>query len=485
MAGTRQGTVRVLVVDDNRDFAENVAALARSRGLDPTIAHDRRGALLLARTEPFDVAVVDQKLPDGVGTALLAELRTLLPDLVTMVVTAFVSLDNSLAALREGAFAFVAKDSEPDELIETIARAAENARLRRENRTLRQRHDAILQAIPDFLLLVDGSGTVESVNRRHPALCPDAPDCANGRSLDEVVAAGVRLRESLGAWIAQVRRGEAPAERTLELGGGGDGLSILGLRAVPLGSSSTAPVLLRAVELTDRISLERRVAESEHLATLGRLVSSIAHDLRNPLAGIRALTQLVQRSRSASARDQENLAEVVALIDRMHATLSDLLDFARPGTRRDEPLQLAELIDSLAVETRRWPTAEGRTVEVDLAHEPATITGTRERVKALLANLLANLLDNALQAAPAGGRARVSLRREGRRVEIAVEDDGPGVPTELLPRLFQPFVTTKTRGTGLGLSIVRKNAEALGGNVTVDRSPTLGGARFRVSLLAS
>jgi len=479
-AGTRQGAVRVLVVDDNRDFAENVAALARSRGLAPTLAHDRRGALKLARAEPFDVAIVDQKLPDGVGTELLAELRSLLPDLVTMVVTAFVSLDNSLAALREGAFAFVAKDSEPDELIETIARAAENARLRRENRALRHRHDAILQALPDFLLLVDGNGDVESVNHRHPSLCPGALDLAVGQPLDAVVAPAVRARESLGTWIAQVRRGEAPAERTLELGDG-DGLAILGLRAVPLDASATAPVLLRAVELTDRISLERRVSDSEHLATLGRLVSSIAHDLRNPLAGIRALTQLVQRSRGPSARDQENLGEVVGLIDRMHATLSDLLDFARPGMRRDETLQLAELIGALAVDARRWPTAEGRTVEVDLAPAPATIVGTRARVE----SLLANLLDNALQAAPAGGRARMSLRREGRRIEIAVEDDGPGVPPDLLPRLFQPFVTTKTRGTGLGLSIVRKNAEALGGSVTVDRSPTLGGARFRVALLAS
>lgn len=477
-AGTRQGAVRVLIVDDNRDFAENVALLARSRGLDPAVAHDRAGALALAQGDPFDVAIVDQKLPDGVGTELLAELRKLLPDLVTMVVTAFVSLDNSLAALREGAFAFISKDSEPDELIETIARAAENARLRRENRTLRQRHDAILQAIPDFLLLVDGANDVESVNRRHPTLCPGELPAAIGRPLDEVIDPGLHARESLAHWITQVRRGEAPAERTLESTGADGALSILALRAVLLGRGATAPVLLRAAELTDRISLERRVAESEHLATLGRLVSSIAHDLRNPLAGIRALTQLVQRSSHATPRDAENLSEILGLTDRMHATLSDLLDFARPGSRRDEPLQVAELLGTLVVEARRWPAADGRTLDLDLAPEPAIVVGTRERVE----GLVANLIDNALQAAPAGGRVHVALKRRDRRVEIAVEDDGPGIPADLLPRLFQPFVTTKTRGTGLGLSIAKKNAESLGGRIVVDRSPALGGARFRVTL---
>lgn len=470
--------VRVLIVDDNRDFAENVAALAQLRGLAPTVVHDRASALALAAVEPFDVAIVDQKLPDGRGTELLAELRERLPDLVTMVVTAFVSLDNSLAALREGAFAFVGKDSEPDELIETITRAAENARLRRENRTLRQLHEATLLAIPDFLLLVNRAGEVESVNRSHAVLCPGPAQLALGRPLDDIVAPFVREQSSLLVWLDRVRSGEAPAERTLEVPQGAGAPLIFGLRAVALESVREPLVLLRAVDLTERISLERRLSESEHLAALGRLVSSIAHDLRNPLAGIRALAQLLRRSRQESVRDAENLDEILALADRMGATLSDLLDFARPGTRREEPLQVAELLGSLVVEARRWPAADGRAIELDLAPKAAVVVGARERVE----GLLANLIDNALQAAPTGGHLRVALSVDGPFAEVSVEDDGPGVADDVLPHLFQPFFTTKTRGTGLGLSIVRKNVDALGGSVAVDRSPTLHGARFRIRL---
>lgn len=475
---SRRDSVRVLIVDDNRDFAENLGALSELRGLTPTLARDCASARAAVRDETFDVAIVDQKLPDGRGTELLAELRQRFPELVTLVVTAFVSLDNSLAALREGAFAFVGKDSDPEELLETIARAAENAKLRRENRALRDLHDATLLAIPDFLLLVDESGRVVSVNRRHHALCPRPPQEALGRPLDEVIGAGVREQGSLAQWAVDVRAGAGPVERTLELADAEGRKHILGLHAVALAPPSEPLVLLRAVDLTERISLERRLSDSEHLATLGRLVSSIAHDLRNPLAGIRALSQILRRSVARAPHDAENVDEIIALADRMSATLADLLDFARPGPRRDEPLQLAELLGSLVVAAQRWPAAEGRRIEVDFARRPALVRGARDHVE----SLFANLIDNALQAAPPGGRVRVTLAAEADHAEVAVEDDGPGVSPEIAARLFQPFVTSKTRGTGLGLSIARKHAEALGGAIEFDRSWELGGACFRVRL---
>ncbi len=473
--------VRVLIVDDNRDFAENLAALAQLQGLEPAVAHDRRQALALARDGAFDVAVVDQKLPDGRGTELLAELRRLAPDLVALVVTAFVSLDNSLAALNEGAFAFVGKDADPEELVATLVRAAENARLRRENRGLRGLQESILLAIPDFLVLVDAQGRVQSANQRHPAFCLHEPAQVLGRPLREVVASLVRDQLDLAAWLEDVMAGRAPHERTLELRDVRGRSSIFGLRAVRLDHAPKPQMLLRAVDLTERISLERRLTETEHLATLGRLVSSIAHEIRNPLAGIRALAQLLERRLKAEPRDRENAEEILALTDRMHATLSDLLAFARPAPRRDEPIELGALLEGLVVEARRWPAADGRRVElVREADARLELVAARDRVT----GLFANLLENALHAAPAGGCARLTCRRRADRFEVDVEDDGPGIPDEMRASLFQPFFTTKTRGTGLGLSIVKKTVDALAGTIEVDRSAALGGALFRVGVPA-
>ncbi len=472
--------VRVLIVDDNRDFADNLAELAELRGLHAQTAHDCRQALALARAAPFDVAIVDQKLPDGSGIELLADLRRLLPDLVTLVVTAFVSLDNSLAALHEGVFAFIGKDTDPDELLSTIARAAENARLRRDNRKLRRLHEATLLAIPDFLALVDESGRVQSVNQSHPALCPGEPAIAVGRPFDEMVAPFVQAHVVLGEWLVQVRRGEAPTERSLELCDGNGKRLILGLRAVALSDAQPPLLLLRAVDLTERISLERRLTETEHLATLGRLVSSIAHDLRNPLAGIRALAQLLQRSVAGPPRDVENVTEILTLADRMRATLADLLDFARPSPRAEETIRLPELLEGLVSEARLWPSADGRTI--DLVTSPGAGAATLVAASDRVVGLFANLIDNALQAAPPGGRVRVLLAADGSHADVAIEDNGPGIGPEVAPHLFQPFFTTKTRGTGLGLSIVKKSVDALGGTIAADRSPDLCGTRFRARL---
>src|SRR5688572_6683776 len=124
---TAQDIVRVLIVDDHRDFAENLAELGRINGLAPVICGSCATARTRIRKEVFDVAIVDHRLPDGLGIDLLADLKASCPDIVTIVVTAVVSLDDTLAALNQGAFAFMAKDSDPDELLAIVARAAENA----------------------------------------------------------------------------------------------------------------------------------------------------------------------------------------------------------------------------------------------------------------------------------------------------------------------------------------------------------------------
>jgi signal transduction histidine kinase len=163
----------------------------------------------------------------------------------------------------------------------------------------------------------------------------------------------------------------------------------------------------------------------------------------------------------------------------MHATLSDLLDFARPGGRREETIDLVALAESLQKEALRWPFAKGRRVEfVRVGERPLQLVAAPERVF----GAIENLVQNALHAVAANGRVRLTLADSEGGCELTVEDDGPGIAADVLPRLFQPFFTTKTRGTGLGLSIVKSTVESLGGSIEVGRSRDLGGASFRLRL---
>jgi CheY-like chemotaxis protein len=171
----RDRPVRLLIADDNRDFAANLSDLARLHGFETKVVHSLTQARALAEDGSFDVAVIDQRLPDGRGIELLSRWRFDQPDLVPIIVTAFASVDSTLAALNQGAFAFVTKDSEPEVLLDALLRAAENAILRRENRRLRGTQEAILAALPDQLLIVDRQLTVHSANRRDPQLCSHEP----------------------------------------------------------------------------------------------------------------------------------------------------------------------------------------------------------------------------------------------------------------------------------------------------------------------
>ncbi len=471
----------VLVADDNDDFASNVAELVRMQRFEPFTVRTYSAALsALARSE-FDVAVVDHRLPDGNGTDFLIRARQLRPDLVTVIVTAYASLDTTVAALNEGAFAFVAKDAESERLLDAIHRASQTAVLRRENRQLREIQAAILSALPDQLMLVDDTLRVRSVNRRDAVLCAPTVDGHLPRRLSELLNPIVSEKLDFARLVAHAGTASAAPATITVRDPATDTARIFAVDASLLTHEPEHLTLIRISELTDRLELERKLSDSESLAKLGRLTSVIAHEIRNPIAGIRALCQVLLRRFEPSDTDHENVREMMTLADRMTATLGDLLNYARPRSRETAPVAIDELAKEVVRESRRWPACEARHLDLEVAPGSApTVVGDRDR----LFSALSNLVENALHAVREGGRVllRVGVEDDGKSCRITVEDDGPGVDVAIASRIFEPFITKKPRGTGLGLSIVKKIVDGHGGRIEVDRSPTLGGASFSVVL---
>lgn len=518
----RDRPVRLLIADDNRDFAANLSDLARLHGFETKVVHSLTQARALANDGSFDVAVVDQRLPDGRGIELLSRWRFDQPDLVPIIVTAFASVDSTLAALNQGAFAFVTKDSEPEVLLDALLRAAENAILRRENRRLRRTQEAILAALPDQLLIVDRQLTVQSANRRDPQLCTHDPRTVLPCPLFEFLAPGVVDRLDWNRLIRGVIE-TGSIELSLTIRTEGDKTRTYSVRATRLGTeigsdSPAAPrsesengsngsfsdaesghssprpssgestgestveslALVQIVELTDRVELERRLSESEGLATLGRLVAIIAHELRNPITGIRALGQMLRKTLGAEHADAESVDEILSLTDRMNSTLGDILNYARPREWKEEAVPLAEMVTRVTREGRRWPACEGRNLDAMLADDAASLVTIGERER--LFSALSNLVENALHACVEGGHVRVVLKRDGDFANIIIEDDGPGIPPDQVKRVFDPFYSTKKGGTGLGLPIVKTTLDRHGGSITIGRSHDLGGASITVRL---
>jgi signal transduction histidine kinase len=261
----------------------------------------------------------------------------------------------------------------------------------------------------------------------------------------------------------------------------------LNLSCSPLRSGRRSVVggVLIVEDVTQRVHMERRLAVSERLAGVGRLAAVVAHEINNPLDGIIRLVNMARRADAEAAvggkadqgRVDKYLADANKGLMRMVAIVRDLLAFSRSASGAAEPMPirevLAEAVRALA------PAAEKAGVTVNIACNdslPPLKSST-------LYQVVLNLVKNAVEATPPGGCVQVSARCEADTLIIDVADSGPGIPPDVLARLFEPFYSLKAtgKGTGLGLVISRDLIEKQGGTVTASNRPE-GGALFRVRI---
>jgi signal transduction histidine kinase len=214
----------------------------------------------------------------------------------------------------------------------------------------------------------------------------------------------------------------------------------------------------------------RRIAQAHRLLVLGQIAATVAHDLKNQLT---VVTSCVGHLRQEGRPEDEEVgAEALAAAERAAATCRQVLSLARPARKQGEPFDVNAVLTRLAPLLRKLGPDDGAKIEVDLvlSPEPAWAVGDESE----FSNAMLNLAINSCEAMPSGGRLALRTAlvdvpagpNAGRRcVRVEVVDDGAGIPADLLPTVFDPFVTTKTDGTGLGLASVRHAVERHGGAI--------------------
>ncbi len=242
--------------------------------------------------------------------------------------------------------------------------------------------------------------------------------------------------------------------------------------------------LLLTWNLGRRLARQRREQEllrdelrrAEHLAGLGKLLAGVAHEVRNPLAGIRSTAQLWQRL--PEARTAASVDALVGAVDRLNAIVTRLLQFSRAELAERRPVDLNRVAGECLDLLQARAAEQGVTLERDLAADLPCVSGSA----VALHQLVLNLLTNALQTMPGGGRLHCATRRLPRGgVALRVADTGPGIDADARRHLFEPFFTTRPEGTGLGLALCREVALAHGGVVELEETAP-GGTTFRVEL---
>lgn len=218
-------------------------------------------------------------------------------------------------------------------------------------------------------------------------------------------------------------------------------------------------------EITDRKRSDELLREQAALARLGQMAAVVAHEVKNPIAGIRGALQVIASRMSAEQRDRAVIGDIISRLDSLNAIVQDLLVFARPRQLRPERVELESLVGSTAELIRRDPIFSG--IDVTVSGGPAVITADAEALKIALQNILIN----AAQAMSGVGRIDVAITSGDGMARVSIRDSGPGMPAEVREKAFEAFFTTKHRGTGLGLPTARRFVEAHGGDIQIDTPP--------------
>jgi len=243
-------------------------------------------------------------------------------------------------------------------------------------------------------------------------------------------------------------------------------------------------------EAMERLALaERHRAQTEKMATVGRLAASVMHEVNNPLAFVRSNLEFLRTEVMQQPLREESRAELAEVfeetrqgVERIRQIVSDLKGFSRMDVEEPCECALADVVTDAA------RLAGVRLKNVALLHVEIPpglpeVFATRRRLAQVILNLLVNAGDALEDAKVRGGEVRVKGVAEPGRVALLVEDNGPGFPPEVLPRLFEAFFTTKgpEKGTGLGLSLSREMVERFGGTLRAENRAE-GGARLRLEL---
>jgi PAS domain S-box-containing protein len=345
-----------------------------------------------------------------------------------------------------------------------------------DNLEKRERHVAeVLKESTNAIVCADPDGEIVYWNRGAEILYGYRPGEILGQSVQKIVP----KHEAKNDDDENPSNGnEATAEFLAQrLTKNGEKVSVL-VRREDSGDEIKECVGCKAVQdnLGKLRELEQQLSHSEQLATVGEMAAGLAHEIKNPLAGIAGAIQILGETLPTEDDRREVVEKVLEQVQRIDGTVRDLLAYARPKAARLAPTDLHEVINAALRVVVLFPQTRINVVRHYQNGLPKPMIDGQQ-----FGQVLSNLFINAIQAMQDGGTLTITTTSDPKGIHVSVRDTGKGVPKSKLSRIFDPFYTTKTRGTGLGLPICRRVVEAHHGTILVN-SRSGQGAEFVIEL---
>ncbi|HEX6105301.1 MAG TPA: ATP-binding protein [Gemmatimonadales bacterium] len=362
-------------------------------------------------------------------------------------------------------------------LLSTVATNASvvlaNSRLYEMVRRSKEEWETAFNALAEGIAVVGPSGEVLRANRALAAIAETPESELVGRNFRDLL---VGPSDAVTELIDSAYRGERTAplvvrpERTQR---------VLRLAAAPL---EPGRIVVLVEDVTEQRMMEAQLIQNDKMASIGQLVSGVAHELNNPLTSIAGLAELLLE-REQPGVPREHVRVIHDQAERAGRIVRNLLTFARKGVPEQAPVDLNDVVSRTTLLIMYELQLHGIELGTDLSPEPVVVRGDRYELQQVLLNLVTNAVQ-AVSTLPPGRPREIRLitERHDDQAVLRVRDTGPGVPTHLVPHLFTPFFTTKApgEGTGLGLSLSYGLVKTHGGELSYE-PPAEGGAEFRVT----
>jgi signal transduction histidine kinase/FixJ family two-component response regulator len=492
-------------------------------------------ALAYLKEQKADLLLVDIRMPQMDGFAVMTEAQRIQPDMAILVMTGYGTVETAIQALRQGVDGLLLKPFEKDDLLQSVAQALTDNQKKHDAARIQalrplftvseslfsetrsdQLMELVLEAVFSHLRSTHaayyaysfeerelkstasrgkvlpgeassfdatGIGRVDALNMPMLANAGSPGDVVMSRLLKKhglgaIMCVPVTLQNLRGVFFAGRDIGQPPfREADLEMF-----LILARQAAIAMENARLYGELRDYVRRVEES--QRALIQAEKLATAGRMTASIAHEINNPLQAVQNCLHLAARTDLPDEMRQKYFEMTQTELERLMSTVQRMLDFYRPNVAR-QPVQIVDLLDHVVRLMSSQLQKQGIRVTTSWPSSLPEVMAVSSQLQQVFINLVLNAFD----AMPDGGELLISVGQAGGigvsqspgAIEITFADTGPGVPVDVRDTVFEPFTSTKTGGTGLGLSVSYGIISAHGGELELDQSYETG-ARFRITL---
>jgi two-component system cell cycle sensor histidine kinase/response regulator CckA len=495
-------TPKILIVDDEPRMCDSLKVLLSNEGYETQTGYSGQEALACLAKCDIDLALLDIVMPDMNGLQIMDHIKKQNLDTFVIVITGHASVDSAIESLRRGAYDYLKKPFEFEELLKRVKNALDQKRLKKEYEIVNgklalseKRYECLVNNSPDIIYTLGLDGSFTYVNPAWERILGHKTEEVMGKSVAEFVCENdvdrcvqlfTRVKEegttATDTSCMLIHRTGAPRLFSISaapnLDAGGNVIGIVGIFK----------------DITEQRRLEDELAQAQKMKAIGTLAGGIAHDFNNLLMGIQGHASLMFLDADSDHPHYEHLKGIEDIVESGAGLTKQLLGFARGGKYEVKPTSLNELMDKTA-------HMFGRTrKEIALHTTYQKDVWPSEVDRGQIEQVLLNLYVNAWHAMDGGGDLYLQTENvildekhgsplgvvPGNYVKISVKDTGAGIDEEIKRRIFEPFFTTKEmgRGTGLGLASAYGIIQNHGGVIDVD-SKAGKGTTFNIYLPAS